>query len=128
MNRRRNRKADEKFIQMHMDACRNFTGFQNIVCESGVFYEGVRRDKTASCFKGNFSYFQPNEICRHRSFPSRKEAEEYLRDSKKRTRALMAGKCPDCGTALIEDTITEGRFKGHGEHICPKCRKVKMWI
>ena len=119
--------ADEKFIQRHMDACKHFHGLQHKSCQRGISYDSVREGKTISCFRGEH-ILMPNKICQHREFPTREDAVAYLKECNERTKCLLDGKCPDCGTELIDDTIKEGRHQGHGSYICPKCKKVKMQI
>ena len=121
------RKADEKFLQMHMDSCKSFTGLQHKTCQRGIAYDDVRQGKSISCFKGKH-IFSPNDICKHRDFPTLGESEAYLKECQERTHAMLDGLCPDCGTELIDDTIKEGRHVGHGSLVCPKCEAVKVWI
>ena len=36
--------------------------------------------------------------------------------------------CPDCGEKLIDNRIKDGKYKGHGRIICPKCQQFKAII
>ena len=119
---------NEDFIKQFMRSCRYFTGVTKKQCEKSMVYKDMWGDgKTLSCLNG-IGAIKGNEKCPHRDFPTREEALEYLERADIRTKAILDGKCPDCGKELIDLTIKDGYHKGHGQMVCDVCRETKVWI